>query len=120
MVVCNMPLCKGLICAAVEIRHRRSTDAGHRHKKMAPKIGAIRRNCVRDDQLRPKTRHHKVKFWRPQSPKYGRSPLRTATSALAMSRRSMAATRRARRLLERAEWMEAVSDMWFPFLRAAD
>jgi hypothetical protein len=52
-----------------------------------------------------------------QSPKYGRSPLRTAMRALLMSARSIDAIRRPNRLLVGENPMEAVLDIVVPFLK---
>src|SRR2546430_16931266 len=49
-----------------------------------------------------------------QSPKYGRSPLRTAMRALVVSSRSIDAIRRVNREAEGASEIAAVLDIWSP------
>jgi hypothetical protein len=56
----------------------------------------------------------------PQSPKWGRSPLRAEILALAINSRSIVAIRRPNRLLEGAKPMEAVLDIAVPFSEGGD
>ena len=92
--------------------------AGCKRKKWPRKTGAIGPNHRRPDRPSDRACSWKFCIFRGQRPKRGRSPLRMAMRLLAVSRRSMEAIRRPNRVLEGRRPMDAVLDMFVPFLGA--
>src|SRR6266536_3404840 len=82
-------------------------------KKMAPENRGHKSIVLGRTRSGFDARSAKTPF-RAQSPKYGRSPLRTATRALVVSSRSIEAIRRVNREVEGASEMAAVLDILGP------
>jgi hypothetical protein len=80
-------------------------------EKPEPQSG---RKGYRRDRRDPRN----IRAARDQSPKYGRSPLRSVIRAFAINRRSTKAIRRPNRVLAGARRRAVVSDMMSPRLKA--